>query len=224
MISATLNTDFTGKSADMIDDKINSGKDESNFTIFDDRYQKSILRSGASGKLGTAMHSNRVVFNALLQQMAIKPRLIEGYDNNNEIPFSMTIGNFTSDGTLGSTEPLKPNKEMKGFTNMTVTQITMEDQNSSVDNQKLLIMAKRNENKFTIGVLGLIEDLSIIKDRLDNGEEISLPSLFISQPIIRRYVELKEKFSSITGGYVEDAENKITNTLKQEFGKGVNFL
>jgi len=225
MIGATLSTKFAEDTAEAIDSKLNSQKDESNFSIFDDAHQKSILKLGASGKLGIGVHSNWVVLNSLFQQMEIKPKLVSGYNAKigKEIPFNMTIGNFTSYGNLGEINGLEPNRNIKGFIPRTLAVINMESQNSATDNQKLQIMGRRNENKYTINVFALMSNLGFDKD-IVNGNELSLPSLFISQPIIRRYVQLKEQYDSIMSDYQENVDEKIKGQLVEEFGEGVDFV
>lgn len=42
----------------------------------------------------------------------------------------------------------------------------MENQNSATDNQKLQIMGRRNENKYTINVFALMSNLGFDKDIL----------------------------------------------------------
>lgn len=225
MIGATLSTQFAEDTAEAIDGKLNSTVNNDNFSIFDDRHQKSILKLGASGKLGIGVHSNWVVLNSLFQQMGRKPKLVNGYNSKTgaPIPFNMTIGNFTSYGNLGEIQGLKPNKNIPGFTPRLLSVINMESQNSSTDNQKLQIMGRRNENKYTINVFALMSNLGFDKDVV-NGNELSLPSLFISQPIIRRYVELKEQFDSIMSDYQDNVDEKITGILASEFGLGVDLV
>ena len=226
MIGATLSTQFAEDTAELIDNKLNSQKDDSNFSIFDDRHQKSILKLGASGKLGIGVHSNWVVLNSLFQQMENKPTLVNGYnqETGQAIPFSMRIGEFVSHGKLGQTTALEPETKKKGFVARLLSVINMENQNSATDNQKLQIMGRRNENKYTINVFALMSNLGFDKDILKDGTEVSLPSLFISQPIIRRYVELKEKYDSITSDYQDNVEDKIKEQLVKEFGNGVDLV
>lgn len=224
MIGATLSTQFAEDTAEAIDNKLNSALDDSNFSIFDDKHQKSILKLGASGKLGIGVHSNWVVLNSLFQQMAKQPKLINGFTKKGKlIPFNMTIGNFTSNGDLGQIHALEPNKKIKDFEPRLLSVVNMESQNSSTDNQKLQIMGRRNENKYTINVFALMSNLGFDKD-IVNGQELSLPSLFISQPIIRRYVELKEQFDSIMSEYQEDADKKVSSILAMEFGDGAELV
>lgn len=225
MIGATLSTKFAEDTASAIEDKLNSTVDESNFSIFDDEHQKSILRLGASGKLGIGVHSNWVVLNSLFQQMETPPQIVSGFDSNTgkAYPWSMRLGNFRSEGKLGQIEALRPIRNINGFIPRLLSVINMESQNSSTDNQKLQIMGRRNENKYTINVFALMSNLGFDKDMV-NGKEMSLPSLFISQPIIRRYVELKENFDSITTGYQENIDDEIFNILLKEYGEGVDII
>lgn len=222
MIGATLSTKFAEDTAQAIDEKLNSTVNNSNFSIFSDEHQKSILRLGASGKLGIGVHSNWVTLNSLFQQLENKPQLLT-QGKKGLVPMSMTIGNFTTDGTLGNIKALNPDNKITGFEPRLLSVINMESQNSATDNQKLQIMGRRNENKYTINVFALMSNLGFDKD-IVNGKEMSLPSLFISQPIIRRYVELKEKYDSITNGFTANADEQIVQTLMDEFGEGVVFV
>lgn len=212
-ISATLSTDFAEDTADLIDSKLSK---ESNYFLYDDRHQKKVLRFGASGKLGIGVHSNWVVLNSLFQQMTVKPQLINGYtEEGEEIPFFMTFGNLTTDGSLGLIAP-----DSNGFT---TTQVNMINQNCSTDNQKLQVMGRRNENKHTINVFALMNNLGLMSDKLSSGQIVGYPDLLISQPIIRRYVELKEAYDSISSEYSSSVEAEIKNKLIEEFGQGVEW-
>lgn len=212
-ISATLSTDFAEDTADLIDEKLSK---ESSYFLYDDRHQKKVLRFGASGKLGIGVHSNWVVLNSLFQQMSTKPQLINGYtEEGEEIPFFMTFGNLTTDGSLGLIRP-----DANGYT---TTQVNMINQNCSTDNQKLQVMGRRNENKHTINVFALMNNLGLMSDKLSNGQIVGYPDLFISQPIIRRYVELKESYDSISSDYSSSVEAEIKAKLIEEFGAGVEW-
>lgn len=212
-ISATLSTDFAEDTADLIDEKLSEG---SNYFLYDDRHQKKVLRFGASGKLGIGVHSNWVVLNSLFQQMSQKPQLINGYtEEGEEIPFYMVFGNLATDGTLGLITP-----DANGFT---TTKVNMINQNCSTDNQKLQVMGRRNENKHTINVFALLNNLGIISDKLSNGQVVGYSDLFISQPIIRRYVELKESYDSISSEYSSSVDKEIKEKLIEEFGEGVEW-
>ena len=56
-----------------------------------------------------------------------------------------------------------------------LSEINMENQNSATDNQKLQIMGKRNENKYTINVFALMNNLGFDKDIVNvNGKNIEM--------------------------------------------------
>lgn len=221
-ISATLSTKFAEDTASLIDDKISTG---TNYSIYDDRHQSRVMMLGASGKMGIGVHSNWVVLNSLFQQVPIsdKPQLIKGYDNETgePIPFTMTFGNFKTNGILGLTDKNELSKI--GPSSVSITTANMINQNSATDNQKLQIMGRRNENKYTINVFALMTNLGIIDDKLSNGKTVGYPDLFISQPVIRRYAELKAKYNSITSEYNPDVEREIKDTLIKEFGNNVKW-
>jgi hypothetical protein len=220
-ISATLSTKFAEDTASLIDDKISTG---TNYSIYDDRHQSRVMMLGASGKMGIGVHSNWVVLNSLFQQVPIsdKPQLIKGYDEDlNPIPFTMTFGNFKTNGILGLTD--KNELAKIGPSTVSITTANMINQNSATDNQKLQIMGRRNENKYTINVFALMTNLGIIDETLSNGKTVGYPDLFISQPIIRRYADLKAKYDSITSEYNPDVEKEIKDTLLKEFGNNVKW-
>ena len=226
-INATLTTDFANKTANLIDEKSSKLESERDFSILDDIYQKKALRLGASGKLGIGVHSKWVVFNSLLQQQEKPIRIISHIikdDEGNDVPvyMNMVIGNLVSEGYLG-----KPNEEGEFMTldgDRSIATVNMENQNCSTDNQKLQIMGRRNENKYTINVFALMCNLGFDKASLQDGTKVHIPSLFISQPIIRRYVELMEQKDSMFTEYDDKAQEKITEILKEEFGKDVEFI
>jgi len=221
LITTTINTDMAENTVKLMDAAIRSSKNNKNFSIYGYEHQKGILRSGASGKLGIGVHSNWVVWNSLVQQADEEIRLVDG-----DTDFSVKIGNFTSNGKLGNIFALRPDTEYENFKPRRLSEINMENQNSATDNQKLLIMGRRNENKYTINVFALMCNLGFDKDYVNiDGKtvEMLLPSLFINQPILRRYVELREKYSSLFAEYTKDIEDTITEQLRKEFATNVNF-
>ena len=221
LITTTINTDMAENTVKLMNAAIRSSKNNKNFSIYGYEHQKGILRSGASGKLGIGVHSNWVVWNSLVQQADEEIRLIDG-----DTDFSVKIGNFTSNGKLGNIFALRPDTEYENFKPRRLSEINMENQNSATDNQKLLIMGRRNENKYTINVFALMCNLGFDKDYVNiDGKtvEMLLPSLFINQSILRRYVELREKYSSLFAEYTKDIEDTITEQLRKEFATNVNF-
>lgn len=220
-ISSTLSTKFAEDTAELIDEKISTGI---NYSIYDDRHQNRVMMLGASGKMGIGVHSNWVVLNSLFQQVppALRPQLFKGIDEEGGIiPFKMVLGDFESDGKLGLVT--KEDLEKVGPSTMSLTVANMINQNSSTDNQKLQIMGRRNENKYTINVFALLTNLGIIDDKLKDGTTVGYPDLFISQPIIRRLVELKAKSDSIISEYNAEIDKEIEQTLLSEFGENVKW-
>ena len=227
LITTTVNTEMAENTADVMEKSLATVKDD-NFTIFSDRHQRSIMKLGASGKLGIGVHSNWVVFNALLQQSEKPVNLLQMSSDGSIDNYTLRIGNFESRGKLGEINALKPLSEVgyKDFRPRMLSEINMENQNSATDNQKLQIMGRRNENKHTINVFALLCNLGFDKDIVDvSGKkmELLIPSLFINQPIIRRYVELMEKAESAFTERTQDLDKAITGQLLIEFGRGADF-
>ncbi len=210
-----LSTDTVRDTAELIYEE--TRKD--NFTsIYNPAYQREMLRSGATGKLGIAIHSNFLTLTGLFQQMNHEVSLINTAYKDDEkitIPFKMTFGkNFITDGSL--------QREKSVGEERTIASYHMENQNTSTDNQKLLYMFKRNENKHTINVLALMTLLGLNKDNgLIDGKSLSYSSLFISQPIIRRYCELMDYYTSINTEIFEKPEDLTEKQLVKEFGQGL---
>jgi hypothetical protein len=220
-ISATLSTEFAEDTADFIDAKVSS---KTKLSIYDDRHQNKIMMLGASGKLGIGVHSNWVVLNSLFQQMNenSKPQLYEGTtEEGTIIPFEMRLGNFNSQGKLGLTDISEVGPSL-----LSITTVNMINQNSSTDNQKLQIMGRRNENSHTINVFSLLNNLGVIDEKITidgKTKTVGYADLFISQPIIRRYVELKSKMDSIIEGFNDNKEKEIQDILLEEFGQNVTW-
>ena len=185
--------------------------DQKNFTILSDDVQRKLLKSGTSGKLGTAMHSNAVTFQAQLERLPESRKLVirELDKEGNYQPKHITIGRYTSDGKLGRIETLDGNRE--------VNAVHAENQNSAVDNVKANIMAKRNENSYTMPVLIQLTLRQFDQDTLSDGTKVQLPSFFLAQPILFRYVELLEESKSLTSEFSKDREEQVIEQLFKEF-------
>ena len=199
--------------ANLIDNKINSVTKET-YTFLSDDVQRKQMKSGTSGKLGTAMHSNAVTFQAQMERLAKDKKLTVTYTDamGEQHPKEVTIGKFTSDGVLGKIETLDGHREINA--------VHAENQNSAVDNVKAQIMAKRNENSYTMPVLIQLtyrgfDMVPFTKDPKVKSVQVS--SLFLSQPILRRFVELMEETKSITAEYSADAEATVLEKLAEEF-------
>lgn len=210
-----LSMDVAEKTANLIDSTINV-VDKQNYTFLSDEVQRKQMKSGTSGKLGTAMHSNAVTFQAQMERLKDKLTITfkneDGETQNKEI----RIGDLISDGVLGITETLDGGRE--------VNAVHAENQNSAVDNVKANIMAKRNENSYTMPVLIQLTFRrfdQVPVTRIVDGKTITtkehLPSLFLAQPILRRYVELMEESKSITSEFSYNTEANIVEKLYKEF-------
>ena len=210
-----LSMDVAEKTANLIDSTINV-VDKQNYTFLSDEVQRKQMKSGTSGKLGTAMHSNAVTFQAQMERLKDKLTITfkneDGETQNKEI----RIGDLISDGVLGITETLDGGRE--------VNAVHAENQNSAVDNVKANIMAKRNENSYTMPVLIQLTFRrfdQVPVTRIVDGKTITtkehLPSLFLAQPILRRYVELMEESKSITSEFSYNTEATIIEKLYKEF-------
>lgn len=210
-----LSMDVAEKTANLIDSAINV-VDKTNFTFLSDEVQRKQMKSGTSGKLGTAMHSNAVTFQAQMERLERKLRITYTNKEGEIVNKEVVIGDLVSDGILGITETLDGARE--------VNAVHAENQNSAVDNVKANIMAKRNENSYTMPVLIQMTFRrfdQVPVTRIVDGKEITtkeqLSSLFLSQPILRRYVELLEQAKSITSDFTRDSEQVVISTLRKEF-------
>lgn len=217
-INKILSFDNATETANLINDRLNSSKDVSNFTLLSDDYQREQMKLGADGKAGIGIHSNAVTFQAQMERLE-KPLTIQDPIYNEQgkligyVPKSITIGNYTSKGVLGNIETLDKSRS--------IADVHTENQNSSTDNIKAQIMGKRNENSYTMNILTQLTFRGFDMDkfsRVTGQKEMQLPSLFISQPIIRRYVELREQNKSITSEFNPNVEQDILETLFKEFG------
>ena len=220
MINSALNTNFVGNTAEIIDKTLSSTG--TGFSYMNPSYQRSVLSGGADAMLGVSVHSNWVTFSGIAQQQSAKGvPIVLGQTDAEGIfrPMNIKFGKLVSNGELGRINALAP----KGWIPRSISTINMENQNVSVDNQNLGYMSKRNENKYTINVLALMNNLGFDTDGVDTPVGVlSYASLFISQPIIRDYVALKSKYDGITGEFNKgDTETLIMQDLFKIYGQGV---
>lgn len=205
MISQVLSTDKAKESVKIIQERINENikaKKES-FSVFDSDYQRVNMKTGASGKLGTAMYSSAIPFNFQLQR-------IGGLEVE---PFKkLDFGGVVSQGKVGLLKALPA----PGIDKLrSVADIFTEFQNSAVDNIKELIMYNRNENKHTMPSYIMLTMLGYDMVKLKDGREVHLPSLLMSQPIIRDYVKELQKSEGVTSKS-EDALQKVLNKYAKD--------
>lgn len=206
MISQVLSTDKAKESVKIIQERINENvkaKKES-FSVFDSDYQRVNMETGASGKLGTAMYSSAIPFNFQLQR--IGGLTVESFKKLN-------FGGIRTNGEVGMLKALAaPGIEHP----RSIADIFTEFQNSAVDNIKELIMYNRNENKHTMPSYIMLTMLGYDMIKLKDGREVHLPSLLMSQPIIRDYVKELQKSEGVTSKN-EDALQKVLNKYADGF-------
>jgi len=221
-INKILSFDNATQTANLINDRLNSSVDNTYFTPYSDDYQRDQMKLGADGKTGIGGHSNAVTFQAQMERLENKLKIQDTITVDGEIsgyaPRVVVIGPYVSDGTLGEIGTLDGERN--------IGDVHTENQNSSTDNIKAQIMGKRNENPYTMNVLIQLtfrgfDMANFTKRDTNNPSSVQLPSLFISQPILRRYVELKEQNKSITSEFDSNAEQTIIGKLIQEFGQGI---
>ena len=223
-INKILSFETASLTAKEIDKKLNSQKNNEFFNIYADSYQRKLMKIGSAGKLGISVHSNTVTLLSQIQRLD-KPIVVKKTSSDEDgkpifVNSTMVIDGLESDGTLGGK---KENSYRTLDGDRLISDVVVENQNSATDNVKAQIMGKRNENDYTINVLTMLTlrgyDLSQNPVRLDNGEEkkLQITSLFLSQPILRKYVELQEKYRSLTFGFVADKEKQIIKELIEEF-------
>lgn len=199
-INKTLSFQVAEDTANAIQNKLAEGVQEPYFTILSSAYQRFQMRLGMAGKIGIGEHSNAVTFQAQMERLVNKIKLSN----------PLTIGYYSSDGTLGRDKTLDGTRD--------IADVHTENQNSATDNVKAQIMGKRNENSYTMSVL---VGLTYRGFDIDTETGYQISSLLISQPSIRKYVELQEANKSITGGGV--AEFVIIKQLLNDELKNIPY-
>lgn len=215
-INKILSFDNATQTANLINDRLNSSIDDKYFSTYSDNYQRDQMKLGADGKTGIGGHSNAVTFQAQMERLQQPLQLRnevkdEAGDVIGYTAKTIRLGQYESDGTLGSISTLDGERN--------IGDVHTENQNSSTDNIKAQIMGKRNENPYTMGVLTQLTYRGFDMGEFTRTglEKVQVPSLFISQPILRRMVELREQNKSITSAFDPNADETIFNTLLQEF-------
>lgn len=188
---------------------------QNNFTILSDEYQKQKMGLGSAGKLAIGIYSNYVTFHALTQQTSKELRLTEAGENG-PVPKNITIGDITSDGIIG--------KEMTLDGSRSIAEAFAERQNTATDNEKEQVLGRVNINKTTIGVDSLLSllgfDKTTFTDKNGEKQDLSLSYAFLSQPIIKQYVEALNNSKGITAEFQENAEQKIITNLVESYSNG----
>jgi hypothetical protein len=212
-INKVLSMDFAKAQAELVQKVTEANVDNTYFSMLSDNYQKNKMFLGASGKLGIGVYSNYVVFHSMSQQ-AVTPLQLQQLDEEGKpTNFKLTIGKYTTDGTLGRQTSLATGKLSRN-----IAEAFAERQNTATDNEKEQIMGRLNVNEVTINVDSLMTALGFDKDVLDDGTEVSIPYLLLSQPIIKDFVKEIRKTRSNTTEYNPAAEFEITMQLYEKYG------
>jgi hypothetical protein len=205
-INKTLNTDFAEDQANKIE-AMSSTADQTYWTALSDEYQKQKMMMGASGKIGTGAYSLDVVFHSLVQQSAIggQPlQLVETVGEGDEKqvrPKVWKFGSVVSDGQLGKSVTLDGGRS--------ISEVMSERQNVAVDNEKLQVMGRVNLNDITMDVDKVMNLLGF--DKGDGGNSISF--MFLSQPVIKEFVNRLKNASSTMAEFEADKEGKVVEDL-----------
>lgn len=227
-ISKILSMDNAKRAVKINDKKINENKPKDRFfTVFSDTYQRKLLTAAIDGSLGTAVHSNAVTFQGQLERLEQPLQMMRAIvypDLVKIVQSDMYIGNIYSDGKLGNINTLGENGE-KG--EREIVDVNAENQNSSLDNIKAMIMALRNENKYTLSVFTQMVyrgfDAVSWESTDENNNSITIKnqvtSLFLSQPILRRYSQLMKEKESVYNKNIsqEKVEIEVLTQLLKEY-------
>lgn len=212
-----LETKVANATANLMEATLKEDLNNTNFSFYSDSYQRYLLKMGADGKSGIAIHSNAVTLEGQFQRLPEqdKIRIIDSYDEDgNPIWYNETIGDLYFDGYLGQrTKTLDGGRE--------ISDQHGENQNISTDNVSKMIMGKRNENTYTMSVYAMMSHMgfdSSLDTLAETGKKIHIPSVFINQPILRDYVALQEEYNSINSAYSADKEADIITRLAKKYG------
>lgn len=216
-INNILSIQYAQDQAEEIDNLINANKDDKYFTPLSDEYQKQKMFLGASGKVGTGAYSLDVTSHSLFEQAKSKGNqlqlMIPETKDTSATPFKVRFGKGKnkSNGLLGESKTLDGDR--------TIAEVLAERQNIAVDNEKEQVMGRVNLNKYTLDVDKILVMLGF--DKGENGD--SIPFLFLSQPIIKEYVEEMAKASSNTKQFDPKAEEKVVQKLYDKYGSPNNL-
>ena len=233
-----LVTDVANSNAQVINKARNANRDNSNFSLFSDTYQRYLMQLGADGKGGIGVHSNGVVNLSQLQRLSEDRKLKLGWFTPSslyqgqvipaefkkfEIKFNSKFLKNNFEGTVGKEVYTLDGKRE-------VAEQPGENQNVSTDNINKGIMVLRNENSHTlstynmIAVMGIDQSNDTFTYTDENGQKkemyLHIPSFFHSQPIMIDYVRLKEEYSSIDAEFLsqEQIQELVIKDLLDKYG------
>ena len=233
-----LVTDVANSNAQVINKARNANRDNSNFSLFSDTYQRYLMQLGADGKGGIGVHSNGVVNLSQLQRLSEDRKLKLGWFTPSrlyreqvipaefkkfEIKFNSKFLKNNFEGTVGKEVYTLDGKRE-------VAEQPGENQNVSTDNINKGIMVLRNENSHTLStynmmaVMGIDQSNDTFTYTDENGQKkemyLHIPSFFHSQPIMIDYVRLKEEYSSIDAEFLsqEQIQELVIKDLLDKYG------
>lgn len=213
-INGILSTDYAEEQADIISALINTSEKPKVFTPLSSEYQKMKMGLGAAGKIGTGAYSLDVTMHSLMQQakslgkeLSISRPVISEDGEVTIQPMKFRFGNQVSDGVLGN--------EMTIDGSRSIAEVLAELQNIALDNEKLQVMGRVGLNDLTIDVSKVFALLGFDKGT-DEGKS-SVQFLFLSQPIIRDYVEMIKNLSSNMAEFTADKEQSVISKLVAKY-------
>lgn len=212
-INSILSTDYAEAQAEMIDGLIRKEQDTV-FTPLSSEYQKKKMALGAAGKVGTGAYSLDLVFHSLCQQqraigniIQLSQQVEDENGNVKTVPKEFRFGKQKSDGSLGGERTIDGDR--------TIAEVEAELQNVALDNEKLQIMGRVGLSSETIDVSKIFALLGF--DKGDDAGKSSLQFLFLSQPIIRDYVDKIKNANSIIADFSADKEQKVIEALMAKY-------
>ena len=187
------------------------------FSPASDSYQKMKFINATAGKSGVSTYSVASMFVANAQGKNLLYRVQT--DEGKYVPISLVIGDTTWNGDLSNIYTIKSQniiKDAGGYENLTpeqTKQLTYKSevveghQSVAVDNEKLQLMDKTNDNKFTF---------NFTTAAMAAGFEDELVWLR-SQPIIFDYVRELQFLKSPVSGFYGDAETEAFNRVVAKY-------
>jgi len=180
-INKVLSIEFAKEQASLLE-KLNKDSSKTYLGFADIDYQRDTMQRGSSGKMAIGVYAQAVTFLSLTQQankitikeLKEKPIVFLGED------FEGGRVRIVSNGKIGNQRTLDGNR--------TIAEVLDERVNTGTDDMKVQILGRVNVNKYTISVDSLMALLGYDQALVGN-EIISIPYFFLSQPIIKKYVE-----------------------------------
>lgn len=192
-------------------------KSTTRFSPASDNYQKMKFINASSGKSGTGVYSVASMLIANSQGKDLTYKITN--EDGSKSPIQLVIGTTTWNGDLSNIFTIKSQEliaSVGGYNNLTdeqVNQLTYKSevveghQSVAVDNEKLQLMDKTNDNKFTFNYT--IAAMSA-------GFEEKLVWLR-SQPIIFDYVKELQFLKSPVSGFFGNAEEEAATKVRTKY-------